>query len=61
MPHQNGAIRVRYTRQAKTAEFVLTLPENLSGDLVWNGRHYALEAGTKELQLPAASPDAAGR
>ncbi len=60
MPHQNGAIRVRYTRQVKTADFVFTLPENLSGDLVWNGLHYPLEAGTKELQLPAASPDVPG-
>lgn len=54
MPHGKGAIRVQYARHNGVADFLITLPMDLTGDLVWMGQHYPLAAGTKEFQLSAA-------
>lgn len=55
MPHQNGTIRVQYIRQQNGADFIITLPANLTGVFVWNGQHHPITAGTKEFHVAAAS------
>lgn len=54
MPHPAGQIRVSYQRKGDQWLASITLPGNLSGELVWRERSYPLGQGTTVLRLPIA-------
>ncbi len=53
MPHAGGDIQVHYRKKSGAWDATVTLPQGLSGELVWHGKSYPLTAGEKTLQLPA--------
>ncbi len=53
MPHAGGDIRVHYRKNGGAWTASVTLPQGLSGELLWQGKSYPLTAGEKTLQLAA--------
>ena len=52
MPHPQGMISVDYERTAKDGlKATITLPENITGYLVWKGKSYALQGGKNSLDI----------
>jgi hypothetical protein len=51
-PHPLGEIAVSYRRERSGVRAQVTLPDGLSGDLVWAGRTHPLAPGTQTLALP---------
>ncbi|MEA5258827.1 alpha-L-rhamnosidase N-terminal domain-containing protein [Arcicella aquatica] len=52
MPHPNGDITVKLNRKDKTGiQGEVTLPPNLSGRFVWNGKTVSLVAGKQVIDL----------
>ena len=52
MPHLNGEIKVNFKRKGKTAiTGEITLPENLKGRFVWNGKTLPLRGGKQTVSL----------
>jgi len=51
-PTPKGMIEVKYKRQSDSMAADVTLPEGVSGELVWNGRVTALKPGQQHLTLP---------
>lgn len=52
MPHPKGMIRARYKKRANSTEAVISLPETVSGTLVWKGKSYPLHGGEQNFALP---------
>jgi alpha-L-rhamnosidase len=52
MPHDGGEIRVSYKRMEKDWQATITLPNSLSGRLVWQGHSYPLHGGVQQLSVP---------
>jgi len=52
MPHPRGMIRARYKRRASSTEAVISLPEAVSGTLIWKGKSYPLHGGEQNFVLP---------
>lgn len=52
MPHPRGMIFARYDKGVNTTKASITLPESISGTLVWKGKSYPLPPGEQTLQLP---------
>ncbi|HEX2862002.1 MAG TPA: alpha-L-rhamnosidase C-terminal domain-containing protein, partial [Lacunisphaera sp.] len=52
MPHPRGQITVALRRQGVALDAEVTLPEGVSGTLVWAGKEVALRAGAQTLRLP---------
>jgi alpha-L-rhamnosidase len=52
MPHPRGMIFARYDKGVNTTKASITLPESISGTLVWKGKSYSLHPGEQTLQLP---------
>jgi alpha-L-rhamnosidase len=52
MPHAGGAIETAYKRDESGWTATVTLPEGLSGRLIWQEHEYPLQAGTQTLRLP---------
>ena len=50
MPHTGGDIHVVYERSGGTLHATITLPEELSGEFVWNGKTMALHGGKQVVQ-----------
>jgi hypothetical protein len=53
MPSPNGQIEVRYHVADGHLDAEITLPPDLPGDFVWQGRSYSLRQGQIRLRLPA--------
>ena len=51
LPHPNGMIQASYQRNGAGVHALITLPEGLAGELVWQGTRYSLHSGTQNLQL----------
>jgi alpha-L-rhamnosidase len=51
MPHPLGKIAVKYTLEKGKWTFVINLPGDLTGRLVWRGQSYALKAGENTLVM----------
>ena len=52
MPHPKGEIRVTVKRKGKTGiEAEVTLPENVNGRFVWNGKTVILKGGKQAVSL----------
>jgi hypothetical protein len=51
-PHEKGTITAAYAVEPAATTADITLPPALTGELVWNGRHYTLHAGQQTLTLP---------
>ncbi len=49
MPHPSGKILVSYKRKGKSLNVQISLPENLSGEFVWEGKSYNLKGGENHL------------
>ncbi len=58
MPHPNGEIKVEYANKSGRIETTVSLPAGISGTLLWQGKNYLLNEGTRTLELPPrqASP-----
>ena len=52
MPHPKGMIKTRYDKGANTTKASITIPDSVSGTLVWKGRSYPLHPGEQTFQLP---------
>jgi hypothetical protein len=55
MPHAKGMIETAYTRNTRGWTATITLPDGLSGLLVWKGHDYPLHSGKQTLNLPAGN------
>jgi alpha-L-rhamnosidase len=52
MPHPLGKITVHFQREGKTGlKGEVTLPEGLTGELIWNGKSLALKSGRQTIVL----------
>ena len=52
MPHPNGEIKVNFKRKGKTAiTGEISLPENLKGRFVWNGKTLPLNGGKQNVAI----------
>jgi hypothetical protein len=57
MPTPRGEVRVGYRRRGDGLEAEVSLPEGLTGILLWKGRAHDLRPGTQRLDLaPAMGP-----
>jgi alpha-L-rhamnosidase len=52
MAHQQGDLKAEYTRTSQAVEAQITLPNSLSGALMWQGKRYPLHDGSQHLTLP---------
>lgn len=52
MPHPKGMIVARYHKGTNTTEASITLPDSVSGTLIWKGRSFPLYPGAQAFQLP---------
>jgi alpha-L-rhamnosidase len=52
MPHGGDEIHVHYERRGPGWTAIVALPAALDGDLVWQGKSYALHPGRQTLDLP---------
>ena len=50
--HPEGEIQVEYTRAAAGVDVSITLPQGVSGKLVWGARDYPLHEGKQRMTLP---------
>lgn len=48
MPHPNGPIEVKYDFSEQYAE--ISLPENLTGEFIWQGKSHALNPGNQTIK-----------
>ncbi|MBT9331101.1 alpha-L-rhamnosidase C-terminal domain-containing protein [Paracidobacterium acidisoli] len=53
MPHAEGEIHVVYQRTGSSLRATITLPKDLSGDFVWQGRSMPLHPGTQTIETGA--------
>jgi alpha-L-rhamnosidase len=52
VPHPNGEIRVEAAGlQTGTPSFMITLPENTPGRLLWKGAEYKLKSGENQIRV----------
>ncbi len=51
MPHPKGKISVNYELKRKKWQINVTLPQSLTGKLVWEGKTYELKAGSNMLVI----------
>jgi hypothetical protein len=52
VPHPKGKIRVKLTRKgAEGLQGVISLPEGLTGEIVWKGKRVALRSGEQSLEM----------
>ena len=51
MAHPKGDIRVEYAGRADAVDAIITLPEGLSGDFIWDANKYPLHEGKQNLTL----------
>ncbi len=49
MPHPQGEIAVSYKKKGDALNAEITLPANLSGEFIWNGKAYDLKGGLNTL------------
>jgi alpha-L-rhamnosidase len=49
VPSVRGEIAVEYTRDKSGLKAKITLPHEVSGDFIWNGKLYKLHSGDQEL------------
>ena len=52
LPTAKGLVEVQYAKGVKGVAAEVTLPQGVSGELVWNGRKMALHSGTQNMNLP---------
>jgi hypothetical protein len=52
MPTPKGMIEVRYTRTGSGIDGDITLPPNVTGELLAAGQQFKLHQGNQRLQLP---------
>jgi len=52
MPHPDGMIEAEYSRDSSGMKARITLPKNISGELLWHGKPFALHGGSQEVTLP---------
>jgi hypothetical protein len=51
-PHPEGDITVEYHRQGAGMDAAITLPANLNGNFILNGKSWLLKPGTNKIQVP---------
>jgi hypothetical protein len=51
MPHPNGTIAVKYTKQGGATVADITIPPNTGGVFVWKNQNYDLKAGKNTFKL----------
>jgi alpha-L-rhamnosidase len=51
--HPKGQIQVEYTHAAGGIEATITLPQGISGNLLWGTKEFALREGKQHLTLPS--------
>jgi alpha-L-rhamnosidase len=51
MPHPKGVIDTEYERTPSGVNARITLPQGITGDLVWQGKSTPLHEGKQQLQL----------
>jgi hypothetical protein len=51
-PHAEGIIKVEYRRQGDSLNATITLPGNLTGSFVFNGKVRPLKPGVNHIQTP---------
>lgn len=51
MPHPHGAITVAYEKTSKGLKATITLPENVDGEFIYQGKSLHLKGGKNELTL----------
>ena len=49
-PHPRGEIRVEYRRKANALEATITLPAEISGNFVWNGKTQPIKPGVNRIK-----------
>lgn len=51
MPHPDGVIAVRYQFSGKQWKMDISLPQRVTGSLIWKGRHYPLRGGMNTFKF----------
>jgi hypothetical protein len=51
VPHPAGPIRVELTREGRGLHGLVTLPDGVSGEFIWNGHKIPLRPGAQDLHL----------
>lgn len=51
MPHPQGKIAVSYKKNGNVLNAQITLPENVEGTFIWQGKEYDLHGGNNEMNL----------
>ncbi len=49
MPHPDGTISLDYSRSGNELIATITLPENITGTFIWNGKEIALKGGENKI------------
>jgi len=52
MPHPKGMVLTSYRKRAGVTDASVTLPDSVSGTLVWKGKSYPLHTGEQDFKLP---------
>ena len=52
LPTEKGLIEVQYQRATKGIATEVTLPQGVSGEMIWSGRKIPLHSGMQNLNLP---------
>jgi alpha-L-rhamnosidase len=52
LPSPKGIIETEYNAERSTVQAEITLPAGLPGELLWNGKSFALHEGKQKLRLP---------
>jgi alpha-L-rhamnosidase len=51
IPIPKGMVQVRYMRSADALDAEVTLPDGISGEIIWNGHRASLHSGKQTLKL----------
>jgi alpha-L-rhamnosidase len=51
IPIPKGMVQVRYMRSADALDAEITLPDGISGEIIWNGHRASLHSGKQTLKL----------
>ena len=49
-PHPLGELKVEYHREGSGLNAIITLPDNLAGNFIWNGKSQPLKPGLNEIR-----------
>jgi hypothetical protein len=61
VPHPTGEIKIALTRVGNGIQGEITLPSNLGGEFLWQGKALPLHPGTQTIKVESGAPEQPGR